>query len=164
MKNEKTHCVGCGALVPDVDGPTHRYIGASPGCWALYGEILAREYDDAAYRAVHRLTVDAYAVQHPGVPSPQSIQSVAVHLISLYLVLERGRDPAYAARVMGRAANRQGILRWLDPPASLGALTVLDVHAAPDPIAHRRQVQRWARSVWDAWGPHHATVRHWAEP
>ena len=24
-------CVGCGAPVPDIDGPTHAYIGASPG-------------------------------------------------------------------------------------------------------------------------------------
>jgi hypothetical protein len=23
-------CVGCGAMVPDLEVPTHRYIGASP--------------------------------------------------------------------------------------------------------------------------------------
>ena len=39
--------------------------------------------------AAHQLTVDAYAIQHPGKPSAQSIQSVCVHLISLYASLER---------------------------------------------------------------------------
>ena len=83
-------CAGCGAIVPNTDGPTHRYIGASPGCWQRYGQLLAREYGEYAYPDEHRLTVDAYAVQHPGVPGKQSSQSVAVHLMSLCLVLERG--------------------------------------------------------------------------
>jgi Family of unknown function (DUF5946) len=44
-------CLGCGALVPDSDGPgpTHAYMLASPGCWALYGEVSSREYSDLAY-------------------------------------------------------------------------------------------------------------------
>ena len=63
-------CTGCGALVPDTPGPTHRYIGASPQCWALFGEVLAREYSDFRYASVHQLTVDSYAAQHPGTPSP----------------------------------------------------------------------------------------------
>jgi hypothetical protein len=70
-------------LVPDVEGPVHRYLESSPGCWRLYGEVLAREYSDLAFWAAHRLTVDSYAVQHPGRSSPQTIQSVCVHLLSL---------------------------------------------------------------------------------
>ena len=73
-------CIGCGALVPQQDGPTHRYMESSPGCWAIYCEVLAQEYSDIAFATAHRLTVDAYAVQHPGTPSPQSIQSIGVHL------------------------------------------------------------------------------------
>jgi hypothetical protein len=48
------------------------------------------EYGPLDYPDVHRLTVDTYAVQHPGRPTPQTIQSVTVHLISLSCVLERG--------------------------------------------------------------------------
>lgn len=56
-------CIGCGALVPDSDGPTLRYPdAASPGCWAVFGEILAREYGEFGYPDVHHLTVDAYCV------------------------------------------------------------------------------------------------------
>ena len=106
-------CIGCGAIVPRTDGPTHRYLGASPGCWAVYGEVLAREYQEPTYAVVHRMTVDAYAVQHPGTSSPQTIQSVVVHLISLCLML-----------VMQQAKRRHGDdFLWLDPPDSLGATT-----------------------------------------
>ena len=66
-------CPGCGARVRDFDGATHAYIGAVAGCWELFGEVLAREYEQPAYFAVHHLTVDAYAVQHPGTPSPRTI-------------------------------------------------------------------------------------------
>ena len=80
-------CPGCGALFEERAGPTHRYMESSPACWAAYGEVLAREYSDQAFYAVHRMSVDTYAVQHPGQPSPQTIQSVAVHLIRLCLQL-----------------------------------------------------------------------------
>src|SRR5690349_16527175 len=89
-------CVGCGAMVPDVDGPTHRYIGASPGCWQIYGELLAGT--DGIMP--HRLLVDVYAAQHPGVEGKQSSQSVAAHLFVLCLVLEHGLEPGMATRAI----------------------------------------------------------------
>ena len=90
-------CVGCGAMVPDLEGPTHRYIGASPGCWAAYGRLSEKEASDFRFMRYHQLTVDAYCVQHPGEPSPQSIRSVAVHLVGLHLQLER-ETPTAARR------------------------------------------------------------------
>ena len=39
-------CEDCGVVLPRREGPTHPYLGASSSCWALYGEILAREYSD----------------------------------------------------------------------------------------------------------------------
>ncbi len=155
-------CVGCGAHVPDIEGPTHRYIESAPGCWAIYGEVLAREYSDYRYARLHQLTVDTYAVQHPGKPSPQSIQSVAVHLMSLYLVFEEGRASWETAQVMQRAASQKGRFKWLDPPASRGKLTVLDVHRAETPDEHAQRVEEWARDVWHSWSAHHQTVRAWA--
>ena len=53
-------------------------------CWALYGELLAREYSNQDY---------TYAVQHPGAPDRRTIQSLALHLITLCLALEEGLDP-----------------------------------------------------------------------
>ena len=162
MSANLRQCVGCGALVPDIDGPTHPYIGASPGCWAIYGEVLAREYGEYRYPPVRQLTVDAYAAQHPGTASRRSNQSVSAHLISLYLQLERGYSPKQVIVALHEAATHKGDFQWLDPPASLGSVTVLDVHAAKDLSEHTEVVQQWGRSVWEAWTPHHETVRRWA--
>ncbi len=122
---KKIRCIGCGALVAGGDDPAHRYIGASPGCWALYGEVLAREYTDPRYGAAHQLTVDAYAAQHPGTPSPQAIQSVTVHLVGLYIVFRLGRTPQQARKTIQRAVQHKKDFVWLDPPESLGAMTIL---------------------------------------
>lgn len=158
-----TTCPGCGARVKDFDGPTHRYIGASAGCWALYTEVLAREYERPAYFAVHHLTVDTYCAQHPGQPSPQSVQSVAVHLISLCCLLEKGgsMEQVIAAKQRAAAISRERFV-WLAPPENQGAVTILDVHAAATAQAHRETVRRWAESVWEAWSRHHARIREWA--
>lgn len=61
-----THCHSSGALVPDTEGPVHKYLATPPGCWGIYGEVLAREYSDYRYMSVHQITVDAYAVQQSG--------------------------------------------------------------------------------------------------
>lgn len=53
-------CVGCGGLFPEMDGPTHRYMESSPGCWAAYGEVLARE---RGARALNR--VDLWRSRRP---------------------------------------------------------------------------------------------------
>jgi hypothetical protein len=93
-------CPGCGATVPDVEETRRRtYVGSAPGCWLLYSEVLAREYGDFRYTPAHQLTVDAYAVQHPGVRERRSTQSVAIHLVGLCLSLERRRGPAELPRL-----------------------------------------------------------------
>lgn len=156
-----SRCLGCGAEFPERDGPTHRYMASSPACWAAYGEVLAREYSDPAYFQVHRLSVDAYAVQHPGKPSPQTIQSIAVHLVRLCLLLERSLPMERANDAMLKASEREENYVWLTPPANLGSVTVADVVDAVDVNAHMAAVRRWAESAWQAWSPHHVTVRSW---
>lgn len=156
-------CVGCGARVPDIEGPGHPYIGASPGCWAACGELNARELGDYRHLAgAHRLSADVYPVQHPGVPSRRAIQSVAVHLVSLHLVVERGLPPAAALAGLRRALDHKASFVWLDPPDFSSTLNVLDVLEATGPEEHVERVERWARSVWSAWEPHHERVREWA--
>ena len=158
-------CVGCGALVPDVDGPTFRVPGAaSSGCWAVYGEVLAREFGEYANPAANHLTADAYAVQYPGRPTPQTIQSVTAHLISLCLVLKRGVGPSSATEGVRRAIQRfKGSFVWLERPASLGAITVADVVQAIDLADHVNRVERWANAAWNAWSAHHATIHGWVD-
>lgn len=152
-------CAGCGGFFPDVEGPTHRYLTSAPGCWAAYGRVLAREYEDTEYFRVHRLTVDAYAAQHPGSPSPQTIQSIHLHLVSLCLVLEEGVCAAEATRVLARGTRLKSELRWLEPPPTRGAVTVAEVARATSAASHASAVRGWAESVWTAWHEHHPAIR-----
>lgn len=159
MRAEK--CMGCGGQFPKIDGPVHRYMESSPGCWAAFGEVLAREYSDPTYFEVHRLSVDTYAVQHPGSPSRQSIQSVGLHLIRLSLFLEHGLLNENANAVMINAGKYKHSFIWLEPPDSLGLLTVADVVNARTVDEHKVSVRAWAQCAWEAWLPHHETVRTW---
>jgi hypothetical protein len=157
-------CPGCRAAVPDLaEMREHPHIGSAPGCWLLYSEVLAREYGDLRYTPAHQLTVDAYAVQHPGLPGRRTAQSVAIHLVGLCLSLERGRGALELPRLRQGLAPPKRVFPWLAPPDSLGEVTVADVHAAETPEAHRATVDRWARSAWEAWSLHHAQVRAWAD-
>jgi hypothetical protein len=155
-------CPGCGVALPATRGPTHRYLEASPACWARYGEILAREYANAdLFRRVHRQTVDAYAVQHPGQPSAPTIQSVAVHLLGLCARVQHGEDPDRAVRILQAASERRDLFHWLIPPAFRGTVTVREVAPAAEPAAHAERVAAWAVSAWEAWKPHHPQVEEW---
>jgi hypothetical protein len=162
VANQVETCRGCGAVVPTIDLAGQRYIGASSGCWAVYGKVLAREYGERRYPAIHRLTVDAYSVQHPGTPSRQSIQSVAGHLIGLFVVLELGWPPAQATQAIRTAVGRSERFIWLEPPQTRGELTIVDVANAANLAEHEQVVQQWAQSVWESWQFHHSNIRHWA--
>jgi hypothetical protein len=155
-------CPGCGVELDDIEGPTHAYIGSSAACWARFGELLAREYQDPEWFRPHQVTVDAYAAQHPGKPERRSIQSVAMHLMTLGMALERGMDPADAPALHRRMTDRPEYV-WLEPPPLAGRLNVLDVLQARSPEEHERRVWAWGADVWDAWAPHHAQVWEWLE-
>jgi len=152
----------CKGAFPEGEGPTHEYMESTPGCWAAYGRVLAREYENQLYWPVHRLTVDSYAVQHPGVPGRRSIQSVGVHLVRLHLLVERGLPPDRANEAMLAAVGLKSQYHWLEPPASLGVLTVADIEAATGVEQHTALVHQWAEQMWRVWSPYHATIRAWA--
>jgi hypothetical protein len=134
---------------------------SSPGCWARYGELLARAYAHPEYMAVHQLSVDTYAVQHPGKPSRQSIQSVALHLLSLHAVLEQSMTRHEAASFLKACADK-GRFTWLEPPAAHHQITVLHPLRATSAADHATAVLQWANAAWQAWASHHPQVRAWA--
>ena len=153
-------CFSCKGIYPKIDGPTHRYMDSSPGCWQIYGEILSKEYSSQNYWKNHRLTVDAYAAQHPGIESSQSIQSVAVHLLSLYFIMEEGRSHNEARELIGKATTHK--FQWLTPPDDLGGISAKNVWMAESAKEHNDMVELWAESVWFAWEMHHKTIQKWA--
>jgi hypothetical protein len=157
-------CPGCGGLFAPALPVTHPYLESSPGCWAAFGEVLAREYSDRSLLDVHRLTVDAYAVQHPGTRrSRQAIQSVGLHLCRLLLVLEHGLPPELANDAMLTLGRHKATFEWLEPPAEPVPLTVANVLPLVEPSQHRAAVQAWSRAVLDAWLVHRATLERWLD-
>jgi CTP:molybdopterin cytidylyltransferase MocA len=155
-------CPGCGARwPPHPTDETHTYIGASPACWAAYGELLAREFGDPAYGRVHRHTVDVYTVQHPGTDGRRQRQSIALHLIALCHWLEHDLDGPRINRITQRLASESREWPWLVPPREY-ELTVRDALAAESGDEHVSTVRRWAASAWEAWSAHHELIRRWA--
>ncbi len=152
-------CFSCGGDFPDIEGPVHRYMTSSPGCWAVFGEVMAREYSNPSYYEVHRLSVDAYAVQHPGSTDRQSVQSVGLHLVRLCLFIEHGLSAEKANSTMLAAAKRKYLFTRMEPPPSSGLITVADVVKVNTAEEHKVIVWKWAESVWKAWEPHHDTIK-----
>ncbi len=153
-------CPDCKAEFQPCEGVTHAYLGANSECWGLYGEILAKEYQSPEYMTVHRLTVDAYAAQHPGKPEKRTIQSINVHLLALYLMLERGLRADFVTKSFDSLISKYGTeLEWLTPPSSLGDVTVKNIALASSPEEHTDIVTKWARSVWESWSEHHSRIK-----
>jgi Family of unknown function (DUF5946) len=152
-------CVGCRGLVPAEDGPIHRYMTASPGCWRIYTELGAGSMPRTARSP---LTVDAYAVTHPGVPGPQSTPSVWVHLVTLCAVVEKAWAVEHAVRLRRVGADAFDRWPWLDRPASMGEITVVDVERAMEAGDADRAgelVEAWIDAAWGAWSTDHPAVR-----
>lgn len=155
-------CFGCGGLAPDMEGATHRYMLSTPGCWAVYGELLAKSYGEFHFPPVHQVIVDAYAVQHPGEKNSQAIHSVALHLIRLYRVFESGWDIQQASEIMLNATRYKDVYGWLEPPRFMGEITAVDVIKAVTVEDFQKLGTEWGLHAWKAWQKHHPTIRKWA--
>lgn len=173
---EDEQCPGCGVRLPRQRETMHRYLGASSSCWALQSALLVGETGEMdlsrhvarspqlsllTLKAVSSIgssvMIDAYAAQHPGVPSPQAIQSVAIHLLTLHGVIERGIASENALWVRRRPLRWKGQFWWLEPPDLRRTLTVADVALASS--ANRSAVAAtYSGSVYDAWAESYREV------
>jgi hypothetical protein len=137
-------CEDCGAVVAE----------GKVGCLKIFEEIIAREFSDVRYGRIHRLTVDAYSLQHPD-KYMRSGKSFAAHLTGMSAALE------------GEAAlaTNQAVQKWLsmnpqvEKPANIperrGGLNITYIRSAADADEHVKCVREWARDVWDSWSEHH---------
>jgi hypothetical protein len=178
MTDSLEPCVGCGAILPVIpDGPVHRYMDSSPACWAIFNALNDPEHP-LEFAPFNALIVDAYAVQHPGVPSSQqAINSVAIHLMTLHGILERDfkidqamwlrQRPGRSSLRLGRrpgSIERHSRFHWLTPPSFANCLTVAEVAAGETPHERSRIVEAWVREVWTVWSEMHGDqVAVWFE-
>ena len=157
--SQTSACPECRLVLPVVQGPVDPYENSSPACWALFGEVMAREFSGPAFFSSHRLTVDAYMVQHQVPTSRASRQSLWVHLAGLCLMLERESDPKHVGRILGRLSAPKRDFATLRPPDVAPAVTVALLRNATDHDAHTSLARQWAQAVWGDWGAHHAAIR-----
>jgi hypothetical protein len=83
----------------------------------------------------------------------QAIQSVTVHLIGLYLSLDKGMDAKQVTQAIGGATQFSDKFIWLDPPQRMGFITVADV-------VKTKTLGEYESLGWD-WAIHHAQIRKW---
>src|SRR5215216_7826173 len=72
-------CPSCGAVG----------VGGLGGCRTVFDELAGREFSDPAFFAAHRLSVDAYSLQHPE-QFMKSSKSAAAHLTGMCWSMEYG--------------------------------------------------------------------------
>jgi hypothetical protein len=144
-------CPHCGAAVPD----------AAKGCRPLFVEVSFRQMSDREVFSVHRLTVDAYALQHPD-EYCKSARSLAAHLTGLCWAFEYDASPQVARALKKWLDGNPGIDR-LVPTEFQGSISIADVHGTQGPGEHVEAARKWARSVWEAWAQHHDQARRWVE-
>lgn len=141
-------CEACGTAVP----------GGRGGCQQLFHEVIAREFGDYRYARLHRLTVDAYSLQHPD-QYMRSGKSFAAHLTGICAALEHENGREINRTVQQWLSRNPAIEKPADLPRQRGHLTVAHVHAAATPEEHTARVRQWAHAVWAAWSNHHALAR-----
>ncbi len=132
-------------------------------CRRLFEDVIEREFSRPELFKVHRLTVDAYSLQHPD-RYMKSAKSAAAHLTGMCWAMEHLDSPA-VSRAMSRWLNGSPSLPEIDrpPPGRRGQLTIRHVHGASVSAEHLERVQEWAESTWAAWEGQHAQARAWVE-
>lgn len=174
-------CPGCGALFPPYEGPVHRYVGASAGCWALLNwDVMTAGQDMTGLVSQSRIPDnnipvpepadtpkydlvfgDAYGVQHHGDDSPQAIQSVALHFLNMYgFISGKTTRPRWPIE---RALRQRGVFHKLKPPALGSALTIRHLFPGGGVVTPVTRSQ-YVISVYEAWMALHSdTVEEWYE-
>jgi hypothetical protein len=86
---------------------------------------------------------------------------LAAHLTGLGVLLERGGSRAVGVEALRRWLEGRPHIEKPEIPSFRGRLTVADVRRTTDPQAYAEDVERWARSTWDAYAALHPLARRW---
>lgn len=152
IADQANKCPACGLIVN----------GGKAACLRLFEEVIEREFADYRYGRVHRLTVDAYSMQHPD-DYMRSPKSFVAHLTGLYAAVE-SQNPEFTNQVVQKwLSTNPRIQKPAAIPEMRGDLTIYFVHSADKPDQHVEYVRQWAVEVWKAWSGHHYLAKQWAD-
>jgi hypothetical protein len=137
----------------------HPYIGASHACWFLYSQILAKEFENQDYFAIHRVTVDAYAAQHIGDQTDRRArQSANLHLIALWLFFEEKKSVTTILEFLKKATAIKRDWPVINAVKQPSWITVQDVALAQTAEQHVLVVTQWGKSVLAAYTDQHDEI------
>ena len=155
-------CPGCG-LLHTARGLDHAQdLLASGECVAQHAAAVSCFYSDPDLVRRRQYVVDAYACQHPLATTRRGVQTTALCLMTLDLVLERGLDVALGSALhQEMMRERPDVFVALAAPDLRTALTYRHLSSAAYQPARGERAREWAQSVWDAWTPHHGQIRQW---
>lgn len=139
-------------------------VGGAEGCNEIFQEVVGREFTRPELFQVHRLTVDAYSLQHPD-QYMKSAKSAVAHLTGMCWAMEEGENPSVSTALSRFLDGTPSFTRPepIPPAEDRGPMTIVDIFLAPDSAEHIRRVREWARGAWEAWSDHHAQARIWME-
>jgi hypothetical protein len=153
-------CPECGAAARSIEGPTHAYVPATAGCWALFGEVQADELMRFGYPPAHDLVVHAYFAQHPGDGDDRRArQSLFIHLVGLCAMLERGFSAKQAKQALSDALMGRPDFPHLRRANGPGLITVEHMVGAVDLHDYGERAKAWAQAVWASWAESHPLIR-----
>lgn len=130
-------------------------------CKEIFDIIIAREFSDFRYAKFHRLTVDAYSLQHPD-PYMISAKSFAAHLTGMCCAIEYDND-RNLLRILQQWLNGKKQIEKPKLLDNVGSQTISRVVSAGDGTEHAKLIKEWAENVWDAYALYHNLAREWIE-
>ncbi len=125
-----------------------------------YNELCAYTLDHARNDPsfIHQHVVDTYAAQH----ADERAKPIAITfaLVGLYLHLEKQFSGRRVQRVHMELARSKRQWPVFALPADRGAMSAVDVMAAPPGPARDRAIDDWCASVWKAYAADRDTIMH----
>lgn len=163
-----------------MQGAGDRYGVMVHECYHTFQQVVAYEQRRYGTPLVHRLLLDACAVQHPprlavqiiqGIEKrliSESVQRVTLHLVGLYLAFEKRMPLSNVSKevdlFMAHAQQQNAEFMELQPPSDLGSIKIVDIwHGIMEqPLTldeYSGLITKFAERAWDAWSTHHSTIR-----
>ncbi len=161
MNDRLIRCIACGARVPSIpDAEQSSATVVATGCRELFTRILTEPEGPRGSLEYRLLTSAAWALQHPGRKSADSIREVNAQLITLCAALDyRIRSEAVTELASHAIRRYRPDFTWLEPPRWPGPLTVADVAEEQDPDSRLELARDWALGVYRAWESYHDIVK-----
>lgn len=121
-----------------------------------YHELCGYTLTHGSVAFIHQHVVDAFAAQHAAADTRPI--GVVFALVGLYLHVERGVSGRDVQRIHMRMAQRKRVWPPIHLPADRGAITAVEVLAAPAGPERDSAIDAWCASVWETFAGSRQTI------